>query len=217
METITIGRDNSCDIVINDSRVSRIHAEVEFDFGSEITFYRFIDKSTNGTIVNGIFIKGQSIEVYRSFYRARINPIEPHIFLAKVIPLSWSKVLDTFSVKFQSTIVKNYDPIEKSSENLNSWNWGAFYFGCIWAISNGIYWPLIEIIPFIGWSASIVIRIVLGINGNKWAWEKRRWESIEHFKRVQHSWAIAALWFFVGSIIFSFMFIIMSLNIISYQ
>ena len=222
METITIGRDNSCDIVINDSRVSRIHAEVEFDFGSEITFYRFIDKSSNGTIVNERFIKGQSVEVYRSSGRFRISPIEPQILLANVVPLPWSMILNAFSIKNSKHYYKNYDKIEKSPENLNTWNWGAFYFGWLWAVCNGIYWPLIILlltfIPVVGWLAVFVINIILGINGNKWAWEKKHWNSVYHFNKVQHSWAIAALWFFVGSIIFSFMFIIiLSLNIISCQ
>ena len=248
MEKITIGRDDSCDIVINDSRVSRFHAEIEFDpTGTEMTYYRFYDKSSNGTIVNGKFIKGQSVEVYRKFNRSGVSPIEPQILLAKVVPLSWNVVLNSYSNKYDKyghlktpTVVLNsfsnqYPPqyvpennnqgvqenvtVEKYPDNLNSWNWGAFSFGWIWAISNGIYWPLIEIIPFIGWMASIVVRIILGTNGNRWAWEKKKWEDIDQFKKVQHNWSIAALWFFLGLIVFSFLFFVfvLSFNIMSHQ
>jgi hypothetical protein len=37
---------------------------------------------------------------------------------------------------------------------------------------------------------------VLGARGNAWAWRNGRWDSIEHFKRVQRKWAIwgAVLW-----------------------
>ncbi len=73
------------------------------------------------------------------------------------------------------------------------WNWGAFVFGWLWGLFNGIYWPLVTLIPYIGWFAGLIIAIVLGINGNKWAWEKKSWESVEHFQKTQHNWAIAAL------------------------
>lgn len=101
MNTITIGRDNSCDIVINDNRVSRVHAEVEFVIGSEITHYLFLDRSSNGTFVNGKYIRNQSIVVYESFYRAGISPVEPIILLAGTIPISWTIILNAFSGKKQ--------------------------------------------------------------------------------------------------------------------
>jgi hypothetical protein len=30
---------------------------------------------------------------------------------------------------------------------------------------------------------------VLGARGNEWAWQNKRWESVEHFLRVQRAWA----------------------------
>ena len=30
--------------------------------------------------------------------------------------------------------------------------------------------------------------IVLGVKGNEWAWQNRRWESVEQFKEVQRIW-----------------------------
>ena len=30
---------------------------------------------------------------------------------------------------------------------------------------------------------------VLGAYGNEWAWRNKRWESVEHFHRVQATWA----------------------------
>ncbi len=55
-KTVLIGREDQCDITINDSSVSRKHASVERKDG------RFILqdlKSTNGTLING-----ESIDVY---------------------------------------------------------------------------------------------------------------------------------------------------------
>ncbi|MDR1556841.1 MAG: FHA domain-containing protein [Tannerellaceae bacterium] len=50
MRTITVGRDDSCDIVINNSRVSRIHAQIS----QEGTGYLYRDSSSNGTRINGV-------------------------------------------------------------------------------------------------------------------------------------------------------------------
>jgi hypothetical protein len=37
---------------------------------------------------------------------------------------------------------------------------------------------------------------VLGAKGSGWAWRNGRWDSLEHFKRVQRLWAIwgAVIW-----------------------
>ena len=48
-EAITIGRSSTCDIVIDDPRVSRLHAVVSVVGGQVVVE----DKSTNGTFVNG--------------------------------------------------------------------------------------------------------------------------------------------------------------------
>lgn len=48
-EKLTIGRDASCDIELTDDDISRIHFMISFENG----FAQLIDKSTNGTFVNG--------------------------------------------------------------------------------------------------------------------------------------------------------------------
>ena len=35
-----------------------------------------------------------------------------------------------------------------------------------------------------------VMPFVLGAKGSRWAWRNGRWDSVEHFKRVQRLWAI---------------------------
>lgn len=74
---------------------------------------------------------------------------------------------------------------------------GRLLFRLVVGVFNGVYWPLIELIPIVGQLASLVVRIILGINGNRWAWENKVWTNAEHFNRVQHQWAIAALIFFL--------------------
>lgn len=101
MSTITIGRDNSCDIVINDSRVSRFHAGIEYVteemLNQKIYHYLFSDKSCNGTLVNGKYIRNQSIVVYESF--PYTSPVEPDNLLASDIPISWTIILNAFRKK----------------------------------------------------------------------------------------------------------------------
>jgi Cytochrome oxidase complex assembly protein 1 len=73
---------------------------------------------------------------------------------------------------------------------IDRWNWGAFLFNWIWGIGNNTYIALLALIPVVG----IVMMFVLGAKGSRWAWRNGRWDSVEHFKRVQRKWAI---WGFV--------------------
>jgi TIR domain len=68
---------------------------------------------------------------------------------------------------------------------LKKWNWGAFLLTFIWGIGHGVMRSFLVFVPFYG----LYEWVMLGINGNRWAWEKRKWESIEHFRRSQRSWA----------------------------
>jgi hypothetical protein len=69
------------------------------------------------------------------------------------------------------------------------WNWGAFLLTWIWGIGNQVWIALLALIPVVG----LVMMFVLGAKGNEWAWEKRRWDSVESFHSTQRKWAIAGL------------------------
>jgi hypothetical protein len=45
------------------------------------------------------------------------------------------------------------------------------------------------LVPVVNW----VMPFILGAKGSAWAWRNRRWESIDHFKRVQRRWAVWGL------------------------
>jgi hypothetical protein len=64
----------------------------------------------------------------------------------------------------------------------------------MWGIGNSVWWSFLVFIPYLGW---LVMPWVLAFKGNDWAWQSRRWESVEHFKSVQHTWAV---WGWVVSI-----------------
>jgi len=138
MRTITIGRDNSCDIVINDSRVSRIHANILRNGDG----YTYRDMSTNGTRINGVLVRRTDIFINSG----------DSILLASSVPLQWEKVKNLFpeetllNISNKGKFNINGGSTQASNElpdNLEKWNWGAFCFGWLWTVSNGIYWPLI--------------------------------------------------------------------------
>lgn len=66
------------------------------------------------------------------------------------------------------------------------WSWGAFTLNWIWAASNRTWVGLFALAPYAG----LIVAVILGVKGREWAWQNRRWESIEHFNRVQRRWSI---------------------------
>ncbi|MCK4501069.1 hypothetical protein KAU11_11275 [Candidatus Babeliales bacterium] len=80
---------------------------------------------------------------------------------------------------------------------IRGWNWGAFFLNWIWGLGNSTYIALLCLIPFV----NIVMIFILGAKGNQWAWQNKRWNSIEHFKRVQTNWGIAGFIVFIISVL----------------
>ena len=79
-------------------------------------------------------------------------------------------------------------------DDLKRWNWGAFFLNWIWGSVTTLTSPLLTFVPFFG---ILVMPFVLGAKGSEWAWRNGRWDSVEHFKRVQRRWAV---WGFVIAI-----------------
>lgn len=75
---------------------------------------------------------------------------------------------------------------------LNRWNWGAFFLNWIWGIGNSTYIALLALIPGI----NLIMMIVLGWKGSRWAWKNRYWKDAEHFRATQRKWALwgAIVW-----------------------
>jgi hypothetical protein len=88
-----------------------------------------------------------------------------------------------------SQIVTEPKPIPPE---IDRWNWGAFLLNWIWGVGNNTFIALLTLVPFVGF----VMPFVLGAKGSRWAWRNGRWDSVEHFKRVQRLWAIwgAIIW-----------------------
>jgi hypothetical protein len=79
-----------------------------------------------------------------------------------------------------------------------SWNWGALLLPCFWCFPNrvwgGLWLWLLVFIP--GWWSGWIwwgFAIALAANGNTWAWQSRKWNSVEAFQKHQRGWAIAGI------------------------
>lgn len=87
-------------------------------------------------------------------------------------------------------------------EEVRGWNWGAFFLGLVWSIGNkawiGVFISLFAWIftvvsswlelEWMGWLTGIIVWVVFGWKGNEWAWQNKRWDNVEHFKRTQKVW-----------------------------
>ena len=104
---------------------------------------------------------------------------------------------------------------------IKGWNWGAFLATWVWAIGNKVWIGLLAFIPWAvslamlwrGWGGaslqflfyttslvSLLLAIILGIKGRRWAWQKRKWQSVEQFRGTQRIWAYYGLAFLLATI-----------------
>ena len=72
---------------------------------------------------------------------------------------------------------------------IKGWNWGAFLLPFWWGIFNRVWIMLLGLIPI----ANVIMPFVLGAKGNEWAWQSKRWDSVEHFRRTQRTWMFVGL------------------------
>jgi hypothetical protein len=79
--------------------------------------------------------------------------------------------------------------MSKIPDGVQGWSWGAFFLNWIWAIGNRTWIGLLALIPLVGF----LVALWLGFKGREMAWKNARWESLEHFNRVQAAWSRWAL------------------------
>lgn len=87
--------------------------------------------------------------------------------------------------------------VDTYPEGVKGWSWGAFLLNWIWAIGNRSWIGLLAFVPYIGF----IMAIILGVKGRQWAWQNKRWESVEHFNRVQKKWSFWGVLIVVGSMV----------------
>ena len=82
-------------------------------------------------------------------------------------------------------------------EGVKGWSWGAFFLSWIWSIGNRTWLGLLALIPYVGF----LVAIFLGIKGREMAWRNKRWDSFEHFSRVQRRWSTWGVIVVVGAMV----------------
>ena len=107
-------------------------------------------------------------------------------------------------IEGQNNINKNIISDELPSE-LKQYNWGAFLVAFIWGWFNGmpknisviaaVLWvaswiPVINILTSIGYFG---LSIWAGTQGNQWAWNYKKWDSVESFNEYQQKWVVFPL------------------------
>jgi len=130
-------------------------------------------------------------------------------------PLSTQQQVKQSNIQQKST--SPYSNIENNSGHgklaalppqLYGWNWGAFFLTWIWGIGNSTYIAFLTWIPLV----NLVMIFVLGAKGNEWAWQNKRWQSVEHFKKVQKLWAVWGFILFVLGILLALVVIIAAIE-----
>jgi hypothetical protein len=86
----------------------------------------------------------------------------------------------------------------KLPQTLHGFNWAAFVMNWAWAIGMRFWWGVLYLpMSFIlgmlsplGSLASLGIALAFGLKGNQWAWQSRKWESVEQFRKTQRVWVV---------------------------
>jgi len=79
---------------------------------------------------------------------------------------------------------------------IRRWNWGAFFLTWVWGIGNHTYVALWALVPVL----TPVMSFVLAAKGSEWAWNRRRWDSVDAFRRTQRAWAICGVAFCLSAV-----------------
>ena len=84
-------------------------------------------------------------------------------------------------------------------DELRGMNWGALLLNFVWGLAMKTPWTWLCLVPIIG----MFWPFVMMVRGNEWAWQCRKWDSVEHFRRVQEKWAVWGLILVVVCIVLS--------------
>lgn len=91
---------------------------------------------------------------------------------------------------------------QAETEEINEkWHMGAFLGSWVWAMCNGIYWPLavilVSAVPYVGQAASLFLCTYLGLNGYRLAWTKCKNRDFGDFVSRQKKWTLIGAFLFV--------------------
>jgi serine/threonine-protein kinase len=99
---VSIGKQN-CDIVVPHQNVSRHHLDIEDISTTGRGYYRFTDRSTNGTVINGVTVHNRQIDI--TYWNGLLDNTwePPTIRLADKVELKWEIIEMAFAKKRGAT------------------------------------------------------------------------------------------------------------------
>jgi hypothetical protein len=97
---------------------------------------------------------------------------------------------------------------------IKEWNWGAFFLTWIWGIGNRVWLALIALVPFP--LVGIAMMVLLGIKGNEWAWQSKKWDSVEQFRHRQRIWMYWGIAAFLAPFVFILGWILIIIGLLGY-
>ena len=88
---------------------------------------------------------------------------------------------------------------ENTGIELDNWNFGAMICPFLWGLGNKIDLPLtlIALVSLCNPFTALLVCIWFGLNGNKWALEANRYESVDAFISIQKHWAAGILGLYI--------------------
>ena len=98
---------------------------------------------------------------------------------------------------------------------IKEWNWGAFFLTWIWGIGNRVWLALIALAP-VPLIAMLAMMVVLGIKGNEWAWQCKKWDSVEQFRHRQRIWMYWGIAGFLAPFVFILGWILIIVGLLGY-
>ena len=251
MNKITIGRDANSSIVVPGryTTVSESHVTIE-RLGKN---YTLIDHSTNGTYVNGVKVLNDSCHIVMTDtitlgqkYALDMTQVEKLLAdepqaepALKEVPTEEPKE----EPKEEPVVEVEVEEVPKGASKAKSapkqereepaivdkWSWGGFGLDWIYAVCNGVWWPIVIPvlfllshgigilffwIPVIGqilsslvglfYPIKIVIKIILGIKGHSFTWDKYKGDP-EKFEKKQKTWDKVGLIYFIVKVVLIFL------------
>lgn len=95
-----------------------------------------------------------------------------------------------FAQQFCNTSQPRPTLTPEQEQYLDKFHWGPFTFSWIWALCNDIvlYGVIALIACIFTGIGGLIVSLIFGFKGNRWAWEKSKMTSFEGYVKKQESW-----------------------------
>jgi hypothetical protein len=94
---------------------------------------------------------------------------------------------------------------------IGKWNWGAFLWTLVWTIGHRLWWQSLLVV-LLGWIpiVGLVLAIVFGVKGNRWAWEQGSYRGAQDFRTKERRWVMA--WFVMVAVVAVIVLLVLALG-----